>query len=61
MWFVGMQEAPLTHHGYYEGTALVQACGKFIVLEKMLKALKKQGHRVLIFSQVIVMMSLFGS
>ena len=38
--------------GYYEGTSLIQACGKFIVLEKMLKKLKENGHRVLIFSQV---------
>ena len=38
--------------GYYEGTSLIQACGKFVVLEKMLKKLKANGHRVLIFSQV---------
>jgi hypothetical protein len=49
-----MQEAPLTASGYYEGKELVQACGKFLVLEKMMKRLKEQGHRVLIFSQVCV-------
>jgi len=38
--------------GYYEGTTLIQASGKFIVLEKMMKKLKENGHRVLIFSQV---------
>ena len=47
-----LQEAPLTATGYYEGKALIQACGKFVVLEKMLRELRKQGHRVLIFSQV---------
>ena len=47
-----IQEAPLTSSGYYEGKELVQACGKFLVLEKMMKRLKEQGHRVLIFSQV---------
>ena len=47
-----LQEAPLTATGYYEGKALIQAGGKFIILEKMLKELRKQGHRVLIFSQV---------
>ena len=46
------QEAPLTASGYYEGKSLIEACGKFVVLEKMLKELRKQGHRVLIFSQV---------
>lgn len=39
-------------NGYYEGGPLIQACGKFVVLEKMLKRLKETGHRVLIFSQV---------
>ena len=38
--------------GYYEGSTLIQACGKFIVLEKMMRKLKENGHRVLIFSQV---------
>ena len=50
--FVVMQEAPLTPSGYYQGKELVQASGKFILLEKMMKRLKEQGHRVLIFSQV---------
>ena len=56
-----LQEAPLTTTGYYEGTALIQACGKFIVLEKMLKELRRQGHRVLIFSQVGTYRSHFQS
>ncbi|CAI8044830.1 Chromodomain-helicase-DNA-binding protein 5, partial [Geodia barretti] len=52
------QEAPLTATGYYEGKALIQAGGKFIILEKMLKELKKQGHRVLIFSQMTRMLDI---
>lgn len=50
-WF-RFQEAPLTATGYYQGKELVQASGKFLVLEKMMIRLKEQGHRVLIFSQV---------
>ena len=46
------QEAPVTETGYYEGNALVKSCGKLELLSKMLKKLKEQGHRVLIFSQV---------
>ena len=33
---------------------LTEASGKFVLLAKMLKKLKAQGHRVLIFSQVCV-------
>jgi hypothetical protein len=32
--------------------ALVEACGKLKVLDRLLPALKAQGHRVLIFSQM---------
>ncbi len=46
--------------GYYEGGPLIQACGKFIVLEKMLRKLKATGHRVLIFSQVGWPITLIG-
>lgn len=49
-----VQEAPLTQSGYYQGRELIQASGKFLVMNKMLKRLKEQGHRVLIFSQVCV-------
>ena len=47
---VCVQEAPLMPTGYYQGKELIQASGKFIVLEKMMKHLKEQEHRVLIFS-----------
>ena len=52
LFVLNSQEALLTATGYYEGKTMIQACGKFIVLEKMLKELRKQEHRVLIFSQV---------
>ena len=47
-----IQEAPRTKHGSFEGRAMIEACGKFALLEKMLDRLKKEGHRVLVFSQV---------
>ncbi len=49
---VWSQEAPKYKNGAYEGTALIKACGKLVLLSKMLRKLKEQGHRVLIFSQV---------
>lgn len=52
------QEAPLTIAGCYEGTSLVYACGKLVLLEKMLSKLKAKGHRVLIFSQMTKMLDL---
>ena len=36
----------------YEGQALIRACGKLDLLSKMMRMLKDEGHRVLIFSQV---------
>ena len=48
----------MTPSGYYEGSSLVAACGKLIVLEKMLHKLRKGGHRVLIFSQMTKMLDI---
>jgi chromodomain-helicase-DNA-binding protein 4 len=45
-------DAPVTANGMYEGNALVKASGKMELLSKMLEKLKRDGHRVLIFSQV---------
>ena len=42
----------MTSDGFYEGEALIKACGKLEVLRKMLPRLREQGHRVLIFSQM---------
>ena len=49
---VVVQEAPQVAGGYLEGSALIKACGKMELLAKMLKKLRQQKHRVLIFSQV---------
>lgn len=40
-------------NGMYDGSALIRASGKLLLLQKMLKNLKEGGHRVLIFSQVL--------
>lgn len=52
------EEAPLSHHGNYETQALIKASGKLVLLSKMLKQLKEQGHRVLIFSQMTKMLDI---
>jgi chromodomain-helicase-DNA-binding protein 4 len=54
-----MAEAPKRQNGAYEGEALIKNCGKFVLLQKMLKRLKEDGHRVLIFSQMTKMVKTF--
>uniref|UniRef100_A0A674H143 Chromodomain helicase DNA binding protein 3 n=2 Tax=Passeriformes TaxID=9126 RepID=A0A674H143_TAEGU len=44
--------------GAYEGGALIKASGKLLLLQKMLRKLKEQNHRVLIFSQMTKMLDL---
>ncbi|UMM35871.1 hypothetical protein L5515_008295 [Caenorhabditis briggsae] len=51
-------EAPKEKNGMYEGTALIKNSGKFVLLQKMLRKLKDTGHRVLIFSQMTMMMDI---
>lgn len=51
------QEAPKMPNGMYDGSALIRASGKLLLLQKMLKNLKEGGHRVLIFSQVLCRLS----
>ncbi|CAI5442254.1 unnamed protein product [Caenorhabditis angaria] len=51
-------EAPKLKNGMYEGTALIKNCGKFVLLQKMLRKLKEGGHRVLIFSQMTMMLDI---
>lgn len=46
------QEAPVLPNGSYDGSSLVKSSGKLMLLQKMLKKLRDEGHRVLIFSQV---------
>lgn len=52
------EEAPLGPHGNYETQALIKAAGKLVLLSKMLKKLREQGHRVLIFSQMTKMLDI---
>ncbi|CAF1342694.1 unnamed protein product [Adineta steineri] len=54
----GQFEAPRTANLAYEGTGLIKSCGKLDLLSKMLKILKEQGHRVLIFSQMTRMLDI---
>lgn len=51
-------EAPTMPNGLYEVNALTKAAGKLVLLQKMLKILKEQGHRVLIFSQMTKVLDL---
>ncbi|XP_066991468.2 chromodomain-helicase-DNA-binding protein Mi-2 homolog isoform X2 [Anabrus simplex] len=52
------QEAPITKTGTYELSALTKASGKLVLLSQMLRKLKEQGHRVLIFSQMTKMLDI---
>lgn len=54
------QEAPKMPNGMYDGSALIRASGKLLLLQKMLKNLKEGGHRVLIFSQVLCGLGALG-
>ena len=46
------EEAPIAPTGFFEVKAMTKACGKLVLLSKMLRKLKAEGHRVLIFSQM---------
>ncbi|XP_014214280.1 chromodomain-helicase-DNA-binding protein Mi-2 homolog isoform X2 [Copidosoma floridanum] len=52
------QEAPTGPNGNYESSALIKAAGKLVLLSRMLKKLRDDGHRVLIFSQMTKMLDL---
>ncbi len=52
------EEAPLAPSGLFETKAMIKACGKLVLLSKMLRKLKETGHRVLIFSQMTKMLDL---
>merc|ERR1712083_427073 len=52
------EEAPIAPTGFFEVKAMTKACGKLTLLTKMLKQLKAEGHRVLIFSQMTKMLDL---
>ncbi|XP_062848646.1 chromodomain-helicase-DNA-binding protein 4 [Trichomycterus rosablanca] len=51
-------EASKMPNGMYEGGTLTKASGKLMLLCKMLRKLKEDGHRVLIFSQMTKMLDL---
>ncbi|XP_007248103.3 chromodomain-helicase-DNA-binding protein 3 isoform X2 [Astyanax mexicanus] len=55
---VASMEAPKTPSGAYEGSSLTKSSGKLMLLQKMLRKLKEQGHRVLVFSQMTKMLDL---
>lgn len=52
------EEAPLGPGGGYSIEPLTKAAGKLVLLSKMLRILKEQGHRVLIFSQMTKMLDI---
>merc|ERR1711971_56253 len=52
------EEAPLAPNGLFEPSAMIKSCAKLVLLNKMLKKLQEQGHRVLIFSQMTRMLDL---
>ena len=52
------EEGPIAPNGLFEIKAMTQACGKLVVMSKMMRKLKEQGHRVLIFSQMTKMLDL---
>merc|ERR1719461_2562264 len=52
------EDAPIGPNGLFEVNAMIKACGKLTLLTKMLKQLKIEGHRVLIFSQMTKMLDL---
>ncbi|KNC76001.1 hypothetical protein SARC_11486 [Sphaeroforma arctica JP610] len=50
---------PLTDQGEFRiDEDLVRSCGKLMMLDRLLPALKKRGHRVLIFSQMTSMLDI---
>ncbi|KAG8505555.1 Chromodomain-helicase-DNA-binding protein 5 [Galemys pyrenaicus] len=55
---VAAVEAPVLPNGSYDGSCLVKSSGKLMLLQKMLKKLRDEGHRVLIFSQMTKMLDL---
>ncbi|XP_075715362.1 chromodomain-helicase-DNA-binding protein 3 isoform X2 [Rhinoderma darwinii] len=55
---VAAMESPKLPSGAYEGGSLIKSSGKLFLLQKMLRTLHEQGHRVLIFSQMTKMLDL---
>ena len=55
---VAAEEAPLSPNGLFEVKAMTKACGKLVLMSKMMRKLKATGHRVLVFSQMTKMLDL---
>ncbi|EFA09958.2 chromodomain-helicase-DNA-binding protein Mi-2 homolog isoform X2 [Tribolium castaneum] len=55
---VAAEEAPIGPTGGYDIQSLIKASGKLVLLAKMLRILREQGHRVLIFSQMTKMLDI---
>lgn len=55
---VAAEEAPIGPNGGYDTQSLIKASGKLVLLAKMLRILREQGHRVLIFSQMTKMLDI---
>jgi len=55
-------EYPVTEDGqfYDSGPDLIDICGKMAVLDQMLVQLRKDGHKILIFSQMTKMLDILG-
>lgn len=47
------QEAPSAQNGSYEIQALTKASGKLVLLSKMLKKLRDEGHRYCIVGRIV--------
>lgn len=62
--FDGAEERVLDKAGSYsrENTlkGMIMSSGKMVLLEQLLTRLKKEGHRVLIFSQMVKMLDILG-
>ncbi|WLF77799.1 ATP-dependent DNA helicase Hrp3 [Lodderomyces elongisporus] len=62
--FDGAEERVLSRAGSYSREnvlkGMVMSSGKMVLLEQLLTRLKKEGHRVLIFSQMVRMLDILG-
>lgn len=55
-------EPPLDENGeIFVDEKLISESGKFVLLDKMLAKLKKNGHKVLIFSTLVIFLDLLQS
>ena len=48
-----LEGVEFTESTYFNNDALIESCGKLVLLDKLLPKLQSQGHKVLIFSQMV--------